>query len=732
MKTPPGFLGAALVFWGWQTSLLIPSLIMAVIIEGSGAIKWKWDFSTQDYNRVADLCALIFMGIFIYRLGVDRSPQTILAVMQLIPLPSFPLLAAQMYGASGGVDTSALFYSARMKRKRNPDLPRNIVLINYPYALICILAASAANVRSIWFYAGVFTFFAWALWTLRSKRYSITLWAGLAVMAGIIGFFGQILLHDLHVFVEKTTIDWYSRSITGQRDPYKVITAIGDVGSLKLSSRIVMRISSESGYGVLGHLRNACYNSYNSGNWIARKSGFRLMAPDRSQAGWTLSDGAKIRRNMNISMYLHKGRGLLSLPNGASKIKNLPAGKVEKNPYGAVRVDEGPGLVDFQVSYGQCTAQIKPPYEDDLVINEKERPTIKKIADQLGLSSKTTKQKIGAARDFFLKNFKYSLELDEYGKNKTPLANFLLSSKTGHCEYFASATVLLLRQAGVPARYATGFSVQEAGMGGQWIIRARHAHAWALVYVDGIWIDVDTTPGVWVEMENKNASSLQGVYDVLSWCWWKFSQWRASESQGESTNYLVWILASLAVFFVWRLFLRKRVGKKTSTKKISAEILRLGQDSEFYLIEQRISQWGYVRNSGENLSQWVSRLEKSALPEACAQSLVQIVRLHCKYRFDPMGLTQKQRSDLQVLVKLWLEKYPDSPKNEFERKIMKISEATFIPKCLSCGADANVKGKCENSMVVCPGCGKKTSFDEYQQQFEDWLAKACCFDDDDL
>jgi transglutaminase-like putative cysteine protease len=46
--------------------------------------------------------------------------------------------------------------------------------------------------------------------------------------------------------------------------------------------------------------------------------------------------------------------------------------------------------------------------------------------------------------------------------NETPLARFLLRTRSGHCEYFATATVLLLRQLGIPARYAVGYAVHEA------------------------------------------------------------------------------------------------------------------------------------------------------------------------------------------------------------------------------------------------------------------------------
>ena len=43
----------------------------------------------------------------------------------------------------------------------------------------------------------------------------------------------------------------------------------------------------------------------------------------------------------------------------------------------------------------------------------------------------------------------------------TKVAEFLLKTRAGHCEHFATATTMLLRAAGVPTRYAVGYSVQE-------------------------------------------------------------------------------------------------------------------------------------------------------------------------------------------------------------------------------------------------------------------------------
>jgi transglutaminase-like putative cysteine protease len=76
------------------------------------------------------------------------------------------------------------------------------------------------------------------------------------------------------------------------------------------------------------------------------------------------------------------------------------------------------------------------------------------------------------------------------------VAEFLFEKKTGWCEYFASAAVLLLRLQDLPARYVTGFSMDGATrVGDHWVVRESDAHAWVEVAVPGRgWIEVDPTP----------------------------------------------------------------------------------------------------------------------------------------------------------------------------------------------------------------------------------------------
>ena len=75
---------------------------------------------------------------------------------------------------------------------------------------------------------------------------------------------------------------------------------------------------------------------------------------------------------------------------------------------------------------------------------------------------------------------------------------FLMGNKKGYCMHFASAGVLLLRAAGVPARYAEGYVVNEGNFdaGGWASVPDSQAHAWAEVYVPFLgFLPVEMTPG---------------------------------------------------------------------------------------------------------------------------------------------------------------------------------------------------------------------------------------------
>jgi hypothetical protein len=91
--------------------------------------------------------------------------------------------------------------------------------------------------------------------------------------------------------------------------------------------------------------------------------------------------------------------------------------------------------------------------------------------------------------------YSYSLDLQRVEAGD-PVADFLFNTRSGHCEYFASAMVLLLRASGVPARLVNGFQMGEySDIADVYTVRQSDAHSWVEAYFPRHgWLAFDPTP----------------------------------------------------------------------------------------------------------------------------------------------------------------------------------------------------------------------------------------------
>jgi hypothetical protein len=91
--------------------------------------------------------------------------------------------------------------------------------------------------------------------------------------------------------------------------------------------------------------------------------------------------------------------------------------------------------------------------------------------------------------------FFYSLDSARWGPNA--VEEFLTKRKSGHCETFATAMALVLREHGIPSRLVTGFAGGERGpFGSYFLVRGRDAHAWVEAWCGPSygWVAFDPTP----------------------------------------------------------------------------------------------------------------------------------------------------------------------------------------------------------------------------------------------
>ncbi len=641
MKLPPFLLGSTLLFWGWQSQLLLFAVPMAVILECAHWIGWRWDLSDKDFNRVTDLTSLSLLIAAFYIIGLE-SIREWMTLLNWLPMLFFLLLVAQTYSIQGAIKLSSLFLSLRRYKTGKAHFKANQrVNITYPYLMVCLLSCSVSN--DSWFFVGTCVLVAWGLWAARPQRYPIALFGVLLLIAGTLAYVGQLGIYRLHAQVEQIILNWFQDMLWASRDPYRQSTAIGDIGQLKLSDRILLRVDAP--YPI--RLREASYNVYFNQTWTAKKTSFKNVVPGgRDETIWTFRNekNEKLNRNssLKISAYLHKGRGMLALPHGAYQVSNLAVLKLQHNEFGAVKVEKGPGLIRYVTHFGQNTPLDTPPIDSDLSLPNNEKAHLTELSNHLNLPKQSPQEVLNTLTKFFEQNFQYSLKLTTH-KNITPLENFLRHRRAGHCEYFATTTVLLLRTAGIPSRYAAGYAVEEfSNLENVYVVRRRHAHAWTLAYIDGRWQEFDTTPATWVNIEEEMAAWWGPIDDFWSFLTYQYSKWRYRSSE-TSNDWLIWLILPLTLVLIWRLSLRKKVERSQAVKRTNTQI-----NSAFYQIMQHLNAIGYIRQPDETLKAWLKRIQ---MLDADMQTML---NLHQRYRFDPVSLNAQEQAILTAQVKTWL------------------------------------------------------------------------------
>ena len=121
-------------------------------------------------------------------------------------------------------------------------------------------------------------------------------------------------------------------------------------------------------------------------------------------------------------------------------------------------------------------------------------PQITKLARQITTDAETPYDKATAITEYLRTAITYSTTIEPAPDGTDPLDWFLLDSRTGFCNYYATAEVIMLRVVGIPARMAVGFAQGEFQSPDKYIVREKDAHAWPEVYFPGIgWVEFEPT-----------------------------------------------------------------------------------------------------------------------------------------------------------------------------------------------------------------------------------------------
>ncbi|MFT4518568.1 MAG: transglutaminase-like putative cysteine protease [Halioglobus sp.] len=284
----------------------------------------------------------------------------------------------------------------------------------------------------------------------------------------------------------------------------------------------------------------------------------------------------------------------------------------------------------------------------ELKLPPKGNPRAREFATQLRASLASDAELVDEIlMKFRNEEYVYTLNPGRLSGNNA-MDQFLFESRRGFCEHYASAFVVMMRAAGVPARVVAGYQGGEINpVNKTVIVHQFDAHAWAEVWLDGEgWVRVDPTAAVspdrieWgleAAMEEEGSfladaplsalryrnipllNLLRLRYDALTYRWQSWVVGFDSEQQfdllrdvfGEVTTrkFAAFLLGSWALVLI-------PVGFSLLNRKETHQITAL--DKHYLAFCDRLAGLGVERERGEAPSQFAARAAQ-ALPTLAPQ-----------------------------------------------------------------------------------------------------------------
>ncbi len=241
---------------------------------------------------------------------------------------------------------------------------------------------------------------------------------------------------------------------------------------------VMVRLWSDQPYE---YLRGAVYDVYERGTWQMMEE-TRDVRPDTAESG---GSGRSIFNMTGVTpgerlawVYPDRSMGhTYFLPLGTQVFASYGR-RVLANEAQAARSFRGFASGGYELM-GPLSLDNEPG-ERDLSLPVELRSTLRELALRITPDSDEPAVRVQKIADYFAEHFQYQLGMKRL-TDKDPILEFLEDQRKGHCEYFATAAVLLLRSIDIPARYVTGFVVREQSGDNLWLARAKDAHAWVEV-----------------------------------------------------------------------------------------------------------------------------------------------------------------------------------------------------------------------------------------------------------
>lgn len=304
---------------------------------------------------------------------------------------------------------------------------------------------------------------------------------------------------------------------------------LGEVEQLAQSKRIALRYYADRP----DNLRVRVFTGFDGRAWKSDPARPQLLSEVTTPAGaWPAVDetpgralgvpGSFPAANLRAARVVVRSpeRGTMPAPARTAAVK-VEEMNVEHSPSGFLLPAGRAGV--YAVLFANEAPAEAAPGPEMLAVPANVDPRLKELAASLSAGGLTQAEIVDRVVGHFHSGYRYSLNVGAF-RSSDPLAEFVFDKKKGYCEYFASASTLLLRLSGVPARYVTGYAVRSFHRSGDhYVIRDSDAHAWTEAYIPGRgWVEADATPAGDYEAVHGNPrnggllASLGALYDEVA------------------------------------------------------------------------------------------------------------------------------------------------------------------------------------------------------------------------
>ncbi|MFI5378582.1 MAG: transglutaminase domain-containing protein [Tepidisphaerales bacterium] len=269
---------------------------------------------------------------------------------------------------------------------------------------------------------------------------------------------------------------------------------LGSSSDIPGSPLRVMRVNGAVGEA---HLRGLAFDTYSNTRWSPVYDHIDFVSATRAEL-----NAAATGKRLTFTRWVDN-LGLLYLPLNSAGVAPITTSEARWDPQtrsarGGLRSDpeyvyesivppkpEHQGPLCPQITPEQRRRCLDVPSDIDRRVVDLSHRLVDGVDDPAKKTAIITR--------FVSSNNTYSLKI--HPPMGDHISDFILSKRPGHCQYFASSAVMMLRAAGIPARYVVGYYAHEPDGKQSMVVRARDAHAWAEAWIDGTgWITIDATP----------------------------------------------------------------------------------------------------------------------------------------------------------------------------------------------------------------------------------------------